>query len=67
MPYVRYTSAVIDAYRDSPDALAQHERARTHREWLESLRLPDDVRAGLVEQARAIEQAFELAGTTTLD
>ncbi len=67
MPYVRYTSAVIDAYRGTPEASVEHGRARAHRQWLESLRIPDDLRAALVEQARAIEEAFGLAGGTTLD
>lgn len=67
MVWVRYTSAVLDAYRGSPDAAEEAGRARAHREWLESLRIDDEVRDGLVEQARAIEDAFTMAAGSTLD
>jgi hypothetical protein len=61
MVYARYSSAVVDAYRGAPDARLEWERARAHREWLQSLRIADDLRSALVEQARAIEEAFEKA------
>lgn len=59
MIFQRYTSAILDAYKDSPEAAAHLDQARSHREWLESLAIESTVKATLVEQARTIEEAFE--------
>jgi hypothetical protein len=61
MVYQRYTTAVKRGYQDRPDAAAQHARALEFREWLQSLEIDTDVRAELVEQARALEHGFEMA------
>ena len=58
MVYQRYTSAVLDAYADDPEPHRHLESARAHREWLESLELGGGIKSPLVEQARAIEEAF---------
>jgi hypothetical protein len=58
----RLTTAVLDGYRDADDVSAELEAARAHRVWLESLTIDGRVRAGLVEQAVAVEEAFERLG-----
>jgi hypothetical protein len=55
----RITTAVLDGYEASEDVAGHVEAARSHRAWLESLAIDDGVRLGLVEQARALEEAFE--------
>lgn len=59
MVYQQYTTAVLDAYRGRDDVAEHYEQARSHREWLESLDLEPSVKDVLVEQARALEAAFE--------
>ena len=59
MIYQRYTTAILDAYRDSDEVATNLAKARSHREWLESLEIEEAVKATLVEQARRIEEAFE--------
>jgi hypothetical protein len=61
MVWARYTKAVLDAYRGSADAAEGLSRASAHRQWLESLRISEDVKDELVESAKAIEEAFEVA------
>ena len=61
MVYQRYTTAVKRAYRDRPDAAAQHARAVEFRTWLEALAIDPSIRVELVEQARAIEHGFQEA------
>ncbi len=58
MIYQRYTTAVVEAYRDRSvaDELAA---ARSHRRWLEGLEIDAALRSALVEQALAIEAGFE--------
>ena len=60
MLYSQYKTAVVDAYRGRPEAeIEQHVlQAGTCREWLESLEVSRQVRDVLVEQVRAIEEAF---------
>ncbi len=59
MVYQRYTTAILDAYRDRPDVAEHVDQARAHRRWLESLEIDPAIRTSLVEQARALEEAFE--------
>lgn len=59
MVYQQYTTAVLDAYSGRPEVGGHLEKARSFREWLESLEIQDSVRKALVEQARAVEEAFE--------
>jgi hypothetical protein len=59
MVYQQYTTAVLDAYQGRSDVAEQYEKARSHRQWLESLELKPSVKSSLVEQARTIEEAFE--------
>lgn len=61
MVYQRYTTAVKRGYRGRTDAPVQRARAGEWRAWLESLSIDPDVRAELVEQARALEWGFEEA------
>lgn len=58
MIYQQYTTAVLDAYQGRPDVDERFEEARAHRIWLESLDLEANVKGVLVEQARALEDAF---------
>jgi hypothetical protein len=61
MVYQRYTTAVKRGYQDRPDVRAQHARVVEFREWLQSLDIDVEIRAELVEQARALEHGFEMA------
>jgi hypothetical protein len=63
MIYQRYTTAILDAYEDSGEVATHLANARSHRRWLESLRIEPAVKATLVEQARTIEEAFERLDT----
>ena len=60
MIYQQYTTAIKDGYADHPQPdIAQHAAAAsTCREWLESLEIDPQLRAALVEQIRALEEAF---------
>ncbi len=58
MLYQRYTTAILDGYRDRPDAPEQLVKAQEFRRWLESLAIDDEVKGMLVEQAVTIETAF---------
>jgi hypothetical protein len=64
MVYQRYTTAVKRAYQDRADVAAQHTRAVEFRQWLEALDIDTEIRAELVEQARALEHGFEMARAT---
>jgi hypothetical protein len=55
----RITTAVLDGYADAADVGPELAAAREHRTWLEGLTIEDAVRQSLVEQARALEEAFE--------
>ena len=61
MIYQQYTTAIKEGYADRPqaDIAQQAAAAGTCREWLESLDIDPQLRAALVEQIRAIEEAFE--------
>lgn len=61
MVYQRYTAAIVDAYRGDPESDRLLEQATAHRRWLESLRIDEGIKSGLVELARAVEEAFALA------
>jgi hypothetical protein len=54
----RLTTAVLEGYQ-GVDVTEERQAARGHREWLESLQIDDSVKASLVEQAHAIEEAFD--------
>ncbi|HSM38744.1 MAG TPA: hypothetical protein VK838_05370 [Candidatus Limnocylindrales bacterium] len=54
----RYTTAIREAYAGRPDVAQQCEQAANFRAWLESLEIPDALRAELIEPIRAIEDAF---------
>lgn len=60
MMYQQYTTAVKEAYATRPRSeLAQNAAAaRASREWVESLDLDPQLRGALVEQLRALEDAF---------
>jgi hypothetical protein len=60
MIYQQYTTAVKQGYADysQPDIAQQAASAKTCREWLESLEIDPRIRDGLVEQIRALEEAF---------
>jgi hypothetical protein len=60
MIYQQYTTAIKEGYANHPQPdIAQHAAAaRTCREWLETLEIDRQIRAALVEQIRAIEDAF---------
>ena len=61
MIYQQYTTAVKEGYADhtQPDIVQQVAAAKSCREWLESLEIDAQIRDGLVEQIRALEEAFE--------
>jgi hypothetical protein len=60
MIYQQYTTAIKEGYADHsrPDIAQQAAAAKTCREWLESLEIDVQIRDGLVEQIRALEEAF---------
>lgn len=60
MIYQQYTTAIKEGYANHPQPdIAQHAAAaKTCREWLESLEIDPQLRGALVEQIRAIEEAF---------
>jgi hypothetical protein len=60
MVYQQYTTAIVEGYRGrSAEEVAEHAaEARRCREWLTSLAITPSIRAGLVEQMRALEEAF---------
>ena len=63
MIYQQYTSAIKAAYAGDPNVAAEAKRAKSYRQWLQSLAISPDLRAPLVEQARALEEALaDLAG-----
>lgn len=59
MIYQRYTTAIVEGYKESGEVATNLAKARSHRRWLESLQIEPAVKAALVEQARTIEEAFE--------
>ncbi len=59
MIYQRYTTAILDAYKNNPEVARHLQQARLHRQWLESLEIESGVKEALVEQARTIEEAFQ--------
>jgi hypothetical protein len=60
MIYQQYTTAVKEGYagHSQPDIAQQAAAAKTCREWLEALEIDAQIRDGLVEQIRALEEAF---------
>lgn len=60
MIYQQYTTAIKEGYANHPrQDIKQHAAsARTCREWLESLEIDPQLRATLVEQIQALEDAF---------
>ena len=60
MIYQQYTTAIKEGYANHPQPdIEQHAAAaRTCREWLETLEIDPQLRATLVEQIRALEDAF---------
>jgi hypothetical protein len=60
MIYQQYTTAIKESYANHPQPdITQHAAAaKTCREWLESLEIDPQLRAALVEQIRALEEAF---------
>ncbi len=67
MIYQQYTTAILDAYRESPEVADHLASARSHRMWLETLEIEDSVKASLVEQARAVEEAFQRLTSMKVD
>ena len=63
MVYQRYTTAIVDAYKDNPEVPRHFEEAQSHRRWLQSLDIDNTVKNTLVEQAQTIEAAFERLNT----
>ena len=59
MIYQQYTTAVKEAYTNHPDIAHHVAQAKACREWLASLTIKPEIRDSLVEQIRALEQAFE--------
>ena len=59
MIYQQYTTAVKEAYINHPDVAHHAAKAKACREWLASLAIKPEIRDSLVEQIRALEQAFE--------
>ena len=59
MIYQQYTTAIKNAYADKEDVPQHVSRARSCREWLESLEIDADLRNGLVEPIQALEEAFQ--------
>jgi hypothetical protein len=59
MIYQRYTTAILEAYANDPHVAEHLNHARSHRKWLESLRIDHKAKSPLIEQARVIEHAFE--------
>jgi hypothetical protein len=61
MIYQQYTTAVKEGYAGHPQPVIaqQAEAAKSCREWMESLEINAQIRDGLVEQIRALEEAFE--------
>ena len=58
MIYQQVTSAVKEAYAADPDVAVQAQKAASYRRWLQSLDIGPHLRDPLVEQARALEEAF---------
>ena len=68
MVYLRYTTAVKEAYAGRDDVAEQFDRAHELRGWLESLEIDSVIRAELVEQIRALEEGFrQLRGPAPRD
>lgn len=59
MIYQQYTTAIKEAYAHHPDVGKHTAAARTCREWLASLEISPELRSTLVEQIRALEEAFQ--------
>lgn len=59
MIYQQYTTAIKEAYAGEEDVARQAESARQCREWLESLRIDDQLRDSLVEPIEVLEEAFQ--------
>ena len=58
MIYQQYTTAIKEAYAGHPDLARHVASARDCREWLASLEIKPELRAGLVEQITVLEEAF---------
>jgi hypothetical protein len=59
MIYQQYTTAIKTAYAGRPDVAQHAAAAKTCRQWLESLEIDPQLRSTLVEQIRALEEAFK--------
>ncbi len=59
MIYQRLTSAIIERYRGRPEAAECSAKAAELRTWLASLDIDPGLRDPIVEQAQAIQSAFE--------
>ena len=58
MIYQQYTSAIKAAYADNPNIAFEANTAKSYRQWLQALDISPHLRDPLVEQARALEEAF---------
>lgn len=58
MIYQQYKTAIKAAYAGYPDVASEAKKAKAYRQWLQSLDISPDLRAPLVEQALALEEAF---------
>ena len=58
MIYQQYSTAVKEAYSGRPEVHRLAADAMSYRKWLETLEINPQIRAILVEQSRALEDAF---------
>ena len=63
MIYQQYTTAINNEYSGDQSVAVHARTARMCREWLESLRIEPDLRDGLVEPIRVLEEAFAALNT----
>lgn len=59
MIYQQYTTAIKEAYAGAEDVAQRAKSARLCREWLESLKVDDQLRHALVEPISVLEEAFQ--------
>lgn len=59
MIFQQYTSAIKNAYSGKKDVTHHLDKARSCREWLESLDIDADLRNALVEPVAVLEEAFQ--------
>ena len=58
MIYQQYANAIREGYAGRPEVADLAVEAKTFRAWLERLTIDPRIRAGLVEQAKVIEETF---------